>query len=214
MYNGKPADLSDKLARIISIIFHPLLMPIYGLVIIFMAPTIYSFVPFQVKKLVILIVLVNNVLVPLSLVPFFVHNNLISSWFVSERKERNILFIIGTILYVVTTYIIFRFPVPNFLKSFFFAVAFLSLTATMINLWRKISLYSIGAGAIIALVLILSIKMDTLLLWYLIPAIMAGGLILSARLQLGLHNTCQVWSGFLTGFIVFSLMLMIFQQLT
>ena len=115
----------------------------------------------------------------------------------NERKDRNIPLIISTILYIVTTYIIFRFKVPFFLKSFFLAVAFLSLIATLINFWWKISLHSIGAGAILALVVILSIKMYTPLLWYLIPVIIAGGLILSSRLQLNLHNPGQVWSGFL-----------------
>ena len=119
--------------------------------------------------MIILIVLVNNVLLPLSLIPFFMHRNIISSWFMNERKDRIIPLIISTILYIVTTYIIFRFQVPYFLKSFFLAAAFLSLTVTIINFWWKISLHSVGAGALIALVLILSFKMYTPLLWYLIP---------------------------------------------
>jgi hypothetical protein len=210
MNNSRSADFSDNLARTISVIFHPFLLPVYGLVIIFIAPTLYYYLPFNVKKLVILIVLVNNILLPLSLIPFFVHNNFIGSWFMNERKDRVIPLIISTILYVVTIYIIFRFKVPYFLKSFFLAIAFLSLTATLINFWWKISLYSIGAGAILALVLTLSFKMHTPLLWYLIPAILADGLILSSRLQLGLHNPGQVWSGFLTGFLGFYFIVMLF----
>jgi hypothetical protein len=210
MNNSRSAEFSDILARIISAIFHPFLIPVYGLVIIFMAPTLYNYLPFNVKKLVILIVLVNNVLLPLSLIPFFIHNNLIKSWFIIDRKDRMIPLIISSILYVVTTYIIFRFRVPYFLKSFFLAVTFISITATLVNFWWKISLHSIGAGVILALVLILSFKMYTPLLWYLIPAILAGGLILSSRLQLDLHNPGQVWSGFLTGFIGFTFIVMLF----
>ncbi len=206
-------DFSYKLARTISVIFHPFLMPVYGLLIIFMAPTLYNYLPFYVKKLVILIVLVNNVLLPLSLIPFFVHNNLIRSWFMDERTDRTTPLIISTILYAVTAYIIFRFPVPNFLKSFFLAIAFISLTATVINLWWKISLHAIGAGVILALVLILAFKMYTPLLWFLIPSILAGGLILSSRLQLDRHDPGQVWAGFLTGFLGFSIIVMLFQKL-
>jgi len=209
MENNTSMHILEKSARIISVIFHPFLIPIYGLVIIFMAPTLYNYIPFQVKKLMILIVLVNNVLLPLSLIPFFVHNNLIRSWFMNERKDRIIPLIISTILYIVTTYIIFKFQVPFFLKSFFLAAAFLSLIATLINLRWKISLHSIGAGAILALVLVLSFKMYTPLLWYLIPAIIIVGLILSSRLQLDLHNPGQVWSGFMTGFLGFSIIVML-----
>ena len=212
MNKSRSEDFSDKLARTISAIFHPFLIPVYGLLTIFIAPTLYTYLPFEVKKLVILIVLVNNVLLPLSLLPFFVHRNLISSWFMDERKDRVAPLIISTVLYAVTTYITFRFPVPNFLKSLFIAIAFISLVTTIINFWWKISIHSIGAGVLIALVLTLSFKMYTPLLWYLIPAILSGGLILSSRLQLNLHTPGQVWSGFFAGILGFSAILMLFQQ--
>jgi hypothetical protein len=210
MNDVRSADFSNKLARIISAVFHPFLIPVYGLVIIFTAPTLYTYLPFEVKKLMILIVIVNNILLPLSLMPFFVHRNLISSWFMTERKDRIVPLMISAILNIVTTYIIYRFKVPFFLKTFFLAVFFLTLVATLINFWWKISLHSIGAGAILALVVILSFKMYTPLLWYLIPVIIACGMILSARLQLNLHNPGEVWSGFLTGIAGFSFIALLF----
>jgi hypothetical protein len=213
MNNSRSEGSYDKLARTISAIFHPFLIPLYGLLTIFIAPTLYTYLPFEVKKLVILIVLVNNVLLPLSLLPFFVHRNLVGSWFMNERKDRMVPLIISTILYFITTFIIFRFPVPNFLKSFFVGIIFISLSATVINFWWKISLHSIGAGVLLSLVLIFSFKMDTPLLWFLIPAILSGGLILSSRLQLNHHNPWQVWSGFFAGLLGFAIVLMLFQKL-
>ncbi|MGA2405733.1 MAG: hypothetical protein ABSF81_03165 [Bacteroidales bacterium] len=210
MTTDQPKEFLDTLAKIISVIFHPLLMPVYGMAIIFSAPTLFGYLPFTVKKLLFLIMLVNNVLLPLSLLPFFFHRNIISSWSISERKERNIPLIITTILYCATSYIIFRFPIPVFLKSFIFATAFLSLIVTVINFWWKISLHSVGAGALIALVLILSLKMFTPLMWYLIMAILAGGLVLSSRLKLNFHNPQQVWIGIFTGFLGLILFMMFF----
>lgn len=210
MTTDQPKEFLDTLAKIIAVIFHPLLMPVYGMAIIFSAPTLFGYLPFTVKKLLFLIMLVNNVLLPLSLLPFFFHRNIISSWSISERKERYIPLIITTILYCATSYIIFRFPIPVFLKSFIFATAFLSLIVTVINLWWKISLHSVGAGALIALVLILSLKMFTPLMWYLISAILAGGLVLSSRLKLNFHNPQQVWIGIFTGFLGLILFMMFF----
>jgi hypothetical protein len=210
MNNNRSEDISDKVARTISVIFHPLLMPVYGLAIIFSAPTLYTYIPFSIKQLVILIVLVNNVLLPLSLLPFLIHSKLISSWPVYERKDRIIPLIVSTILYIVTTYIIFRFHVPYFLKSYILATAFLSLTVTVINFLWKISLHSAGAGTLLALVMTLSFKMNTPLLWFLIPSIIAAGLVLTARLKLNLHNPQQVWFGFLTGFLGLPVIIMLF----
>jgi len=194
-------DFANRIAKIITIIFHPLLMPVYGMAIIFSAPTLFGYLPFNVKKLLFLIMLINNVFLPLSLLPFFMHMKVISSWSVSERKERTIPLIITTVLYGATSFIILRFPIPLFLKSFIFGTAFLSVIVTLINFWWKISLHSVGAGGLIGLVLVLSLKMLTPLEWYLIPAIITGGLVLSSRLKLNLHNPRQVWIGLFTGFI-------------
>jgi len=211
MTNRGSAGFSDKLARIISIIFHPLLMPVYGMTIIFSAPTLYTYIPFEVKRLVLLIVLVNNVLLPLSLLPFFVHSRMISSWSMDERQDRVIPLIINTTLYIITSYILFRFTIPHFIKSYIMAVASLSLAATLINLRWKISLYSVGAGFLLSLVIMLSVKMYTPLIWYLVPSGVVAGSVLSSRLQLNYHNPGQVWCGFFAGLLGFSILIMLFQ---
>jgi hypothetical protein len=213
METEEPKDLLVKPAKIISIVFHPLLMPVYGMAIIFSAPTLLGYLPFNVKKLLLLIMLVNNILLPLSFLPFFIHRNIITSWAITERKERNIPLIITTILYCITSFIIFRLPIPLFLKSFIFATAVLSLMITLINLWWKISLHSVGAGALIGLVLMLSLKMLAPLDLYLISAIIAGGLILSSRLKLNLHSPLQVWVGLFVGFFGLIAFMMLFQKL-
>lgn len=213
MTTDNPYDSLERPAKIISVIFHPLLMPVYGMAIIFSAPTLFGYLPFSVKKLLLLILLVNNVLLPLSLLPFFMQRKIISSWDLSERKDRNIPLIISTLLYGTTSFIIFRFPIPLFLKSFVFATLFLSVTVTLINFWWKISLHSVGAGALTGLIFILSIKMLTPLEWYLIPSIIITGLILSSRLRLNQHNPSQVWIGLLLGFSGIICFIMFFQHL-
>ena len=210
MDNGKSAQVTNKFARIISAMFHPLLMPVFGLVIIFSAPTLYNYIPFEVKKLLILIVLVNNVLLPLSLIPFFIHSKLIGAWSMNERKDRVIPLMISTILYIVTSYIIFRFSVPHFLKSYILSVSVIVLAATLINFLWKISLHSIGMGLLLSVVMTLSIKMYTPLTWYLFTSIIVTGFVLSSRLQLNINNAWQVWGGLLTGLLGFSFLMRLF----
>jgi hypothetical protein len=210
MSTNETKDYLDTMAKIISVIFNPLLMPVYGMAIIFSAPTLFGYLPLPVKKLLFFIVLINNVLLPLSLITFFRYRNIISSWSVENRRERVIPLLITTLLYSITSFIIFRFPIPVFLKSFIYAAFFLSLAVTIINFWWKISIHSVGAGALMSLVLILSLKMYSPLVWYLISAIIAGGLVLSSRLQLNFHNPQQVWFGFFTGFFGLILFMMFF----
>jgi hypothetical protein len=210
MTTDETKNFPETVAKIISVIFHPLFMPLYGMAIIFSAPTLLVYLPVDVKKLLLLIVLINNVLLPFSLLPFFRYRNIISSWYIEERRERIIPLLITTILYLVTSIILYRLPIPLFLKSFIFAAFILSLAITCINFWWKISIHSAGSGALIALVLILSLRMFSPLLWYLISAILAAGLVLSSRLKLNSHNPQQVWLGLLSGFLILILFMMFY----
>jgi hypothetical protein len=210
MATGTTKDFPETLAKIISIIFHPLFIPVYGMGIIFSATSQSGYIPFELKKLLFLIVLINNVLLPFSFMPFFRYRNIISSWAVENRRERIIPLIITTVLYSATSYIILRFPISVFLKSFIFASFFLSFAVTVLNFWWKISIHSVGAGALLSLVLLLSLKMYSPTVWYLISVAITAGFILSSRLKLNSHNPQQVWFGFLTGFLGLTLFMTFF----
>ncbi len=207
MEETRKADLSDKVAKTISVIFHPLFMPVYGMIIIFSAPTLFGYLPFSVKKVLFLIVLINNVLLPLSLLPYLRFRNHITSWSIDNRKERMIPLFIASILYAATSYIIIRYPVPLFIKTFIMGIFILSLSLTAINLWWKISIHSTAAGSIAALLFVLSVKMNSALLWPLLIVITGAGLTLSARLRLNAHSPSEVWSGFLLGFAIQGLLM-------
>ena len=206
----KPKDFPDILAKIVSVIFHPLLIPVYGMIILFSAPALFGYLPFEVKKVLIFVVVINNIILPLSLFPFFRYKNIISSWSVENRSERIIPLLITTLLYAVTSFIIFRFPIPVFLKTFINAVFFISLVITIINFWWKISIHSAGSGVLTALVFILSFRMYSPLGWYVISVIIISGMVLSSRLRLNIHNPRQVWIVYLAGFLGLTLFMMIF----
>ena len=211
METNKINYFPDAFARSVSAVFHPLFIPVYGLAIIFMAPTLMGYLPVEIKKILLLIVLVNNVMVPALMMPFFRHRNIITTWTIDDRKERTIPLVLTTLLYAISFYIVSRFQVPFFIQSFFISAFLISLAATIINFWWKISVHSVGAGAIIALVLTLSRRMDTSLMWYLVPAVIIAGLILSSRLKLNSHSPGQVWAGLLAGFTGLMLFMQIYQ---
>ena len=203
-------NILNRLANIFSIVFHPLLMPLYGLVIIFSAPTVLGYLPFTVKKILFFIVLINNVLIPLTLMPYLRYRNIISSYSIEDKQERITPLMIVSFLYCITSFIVFRFQLPFFIKSFTLASTLLVIVVAIINFWWKISVHSAAAGALTGIVVILSFKMYTPLTWYLISAILMSGLVLSSRLRLNSHNPLQVWIGFLTGFAVSGLFIALF----
>jgi hypothetical protein len=197
-------------AKIVSVLFHPVLIPLYGLAIILFAPTLLAYLPFEVKKIIFLIFLTNNVILSLSVIPFLKYRNIISSWEMEEQSERVIPLLIASVLYFVTSYIMFRFQVPAFLKAYVFSSSILVLLCGVISIRWKISIHSVGAGALIATVILLSFKMYTNLEGLIISAILIAGPILSARLLLRTHKPVQVYSGFITGFLVVGFFILLF----
>jgi hypothetical protein len=187
------------LAKVVSLIFHPLLMPLYGLLVIFYAPTILAYLPSAVKKILFLIILINNVFVPLSLMPYFRYRNIITSWAIKERKERILPLIVTSVLYSVTAYVIYRFKIPGFIKSYILVSAFLVIAVTILNFWWKVSIHSAGAGAVTALIAILSVLMQADLTGLLVIAILITGIVMSARLYLNSNKPAEVWTGLLLG---------------
>jgi hypothetical protein len=200
MENTRTEDILIRSAKAVSIVFHPLFMPLYGLIIIFSAPTLFGYLPFNVKRILFLIVLINNVLLPISLLPYLRYRNYITSWSMENRKERMLPLFIATILYAATSYIIIRYPVPVFIKTFIAGIFIISLSITAVNLWWKISIHSAAVGSIAALVLVLSIKMNSSLLWPLLIVVLGSGLTLSARLKLNAHSPSEVWAGYFFGY--------------
>ncbi len=210
MNQVKNKSCLTTLANFISVVFHPLIMPIYGLGIIFTAPTLLGYMSVEVKKILFLIIFINNVVIPLVLLPFFRTRNLISTYSIEDRNERSVPLIIMSVLYSLTSFVIFKYQIPVFVKSFIFASTFLVILVTLINYWYKISIHSVAAGALNAVVVLLSLKMSTSLVWYLVSTVLIAGLILSSRLKLNSHNPGQVWSGFFMGFTVLGLFFMLF----
>ncbi len=207
MDNIRTNEFLKKTAKSISVVFHPLFMPLYGLAIIFYTPTLFGYLPFNVKRILFLIVLINNILLPLSLLPYLRYRNQITSWAMDNRRERILPLFIATILYAATSYIIIRYPVPVFIKTFIMGIFIISLLITAITLWWKISVHATAVGSISALVLVLSVKMNSALLWPLLFIIFVSGLTLSARLKLNAHNPPEVWTGFSLGFVSMGLIM-------
>lgn len=198
------------IAKIISVIFHPLFMPVYGLLVIFSAPTLFGFIPVQVKRALLLIVLVNNILLPVSMLLYLWYRRLISTLTIDNSDERFLPLAFTTFFYFVTLYIFIRFRIPVFIKSYILSAAIISLVIMLINRKFMISIHGAGAGALLALVIVLSYRMMMPLTIFLLPAVIICGLVLSARLWLGSHSPAEAWWGMALGFGITAILLSVF----
>jgi len=188
-----------RLSQVVSIVFHPIFMPLYGLLIIFSAPTILYFVPLKIKKLTLLVIACNNVILPLSLVLMLYSRGIIKSFQAREKKERTIVLIITTILYLVTTTLMLRLPIPNLIKVYFVSTTFISFISLVINHFWRISLHSVAVGGLLTLVCFMVYIFNVPVIWYVSGMVLLSGLVMFSRLYNDDHEPAEVWTGFFAG---------------
>ena len=200
----------EVISNIISIVFHPVFLPVYGLLIIFNAPTFMVHLPAELKRVIFLLATINMTVVPLAIMPFLKHRNVIKSYTMDSRQERIIPLSIGVMMYIVTCVIFYSYQIPQLIKSFTLAASVTSVIILLVTFRWKISAHGAGMGALLATVVVLSIKMmaNLSVLW--IPLLVLSGLVLSARMILKSHKPSQIYLGFITGFFPVFTVMMIF----
>ena len=196
-------------SHLISVIFHPAFLPVYGLLIIFFAPTLMMYIPFQAKKVIFLLAFINMTVVPVALLPLLRYRNIITSYSLESREERIIPMGIGCMMYIITTIILYSYQIPGLVKTFTLAAAITSLVLLLITFKWKISIHSAGMGGLLATVISLSLRMSAGLVYLWVTILLISGLIMSARLYMNSHNPSQVYIGFVVGFTTFLIVMMI-----
>jgi hypothetical protein len=203
-------NLFKSIPQIISVILHPLLMPTYGLVVIFNSGTYLSFLPIEFKKSIFLIVGICTLGIPLILIPFYLYRKIISGVEMNSINERIIPLVITSILYYASFYILNNTNVPGAIRLFLLGATLCVIVTLIISIQWKISAHMIGLGGMIGLILSISVLMHSDMLFYLILFIFLSGITASARLILNSHTPTQVYIGFVVGFLIMSLTLFIF----
>jgi len=208
-------DLRKQLAKIISFIFHPLLMPVAGTYIIFLSNTTESLLPVEFRTYIYLLVFGGTCCLPLCLLPLYIYWKSISSPYMNESGERNTPLIFTFFLYLLTTYYLNKIPVQyiNLIIIFIGACSISIFLNFIINLKWKISSHLIGIGGIIGLIVIMRLLQLTPPLYFLILAIITGGLLFWARIESGSHNWKQALAGLGLGIVVVPLTILIFEIL-
>ncbi|MFC2137062.1 hypothetical protein ACFLTE_02700 [Bacteroidota bacterium] len=195
-------NLQDKLASIISYVFHPLLMPTIGILIILNSGTHFSFLPIEIKRLVFYSILMMSCVLPLLFMPVFKLQGIISSYKMDDKKERLLPLFIITLIYFTGFYFISRFSfIPRFIKIYVLTIAIASFIGLLVTMKIKVSLHMLGIGGITGLLITL-LKFQALHLdIYFISAFAVGGFVGASRLKLNNHSPLQVYLGLIIGFL-------------
>jgi len=195
--------MERKLALGISLIFQPLFVPIYSLVILFNANTYltYAVLP-EVKQFIYLVTLLNTIVLPMSVFYYLYRQKIITSIHMHTAKERSLPFLTTLVFNLSTYYLFTNVSIPALFGNLVLGAAASVAVAFLINLKWKVSIHLLGMGGIVGTIIGLVIRYQIDATQLIIALVLISGIVGYARLQLNAHTPKQVYVGFVLGMFI------------
>ena len=190
-------------SKIISVIFHPLFIPTFGLYLLFSLGDYAVYVPLPVKRIIYIAVFVSSCLLPLSITPLLFILKKIKSLRMETRQERLWPMFITGLFFITGYYLLSQLPaIPGLILNCILATIIVIFISLFITYFWKISIHMTGMGGLIGELLAFAYvyALDIHLLFS--GLIIIAGILGVARLYLNAHTPAQVYSGFLLGFFI------------
>lgn len=207
--------MTRRLAQLISVVLHPLLIPSLSFFIfLYVSPIPSLALSFDLRGRLLLVIFILTFLAPLAGILIFFATGGLKDWELKDPGDRQIPYLLTTVFYTIGT---FFFAISEGYRDFpLLAIVTGSIALTLalvsiINLYWKISAHSVGiCGLIGFMVGIIFQFSEDQLLYPLVMSILAAGCLGSARLYLNHHTPNQVLAGSALGFGVSLLATLLF----
>lgn len=194
--------MTNAIARIISLVFHPLLMTTYlFLILLFYLPVMLQ--PIRATWWIILLIFVTTFALPAVNFIMLRLTGSIRDLTMPQREQRVLPFIFVAIIYVfVTVMFYWKFPVPNLLRLMAIVSAMV-VFATVVTFFYKISVHSLAMWGALGMMLPMNkVSEENTLLYPTVIVIVITGLVMSSRLALNAHHPREVMFGGVAGFAI------------
>ena len=163
-----PITLNNRLAIILSVVFHPLILTTYLFALLFLlAPDLVGVSAFELPALgsLLLLLWLNTFIAPAIMMFYFKKMGMITSLYVEDAAERRIPYIACVIIYGLATYL-FGWqlqPIGEIAPQISVILASVTLSlivVAMVSYFWKISAHATGIGGAIGMLAGLMIRFD------------------------------------------------------
>ena len=188
-----------QLSKFISIILHPIFMPLLALYLTLKSTPSIAFAISQYLNYIYSVVICCTILLPLLTIFFLIQKGKVSSLEMSSHKERSLPLFRTVIwmslgLYMLNS-VLFYAPI---LKAEIIGAILIILFAAIISKFWKISLHLLGIGGVVGVFIGLQIIQGGVF-YLLLIFILLSGVLGVVRIEQKAHNHTQVYVGFLLG---------------
>ena len=197
--------MSRSLARFLSVVLHPLLLPTYLFAfILYYLPAPALSLPMQSRWIVLGMIFFTTFLIPALGAYTMVRIGHLDSMEMERREQRRLPLLFTGLCYAITSYLLYQ--EQAFDEIFYFIMVIITASVLLtygISLFWKISAHSVGlGGALGLLILIHNIVPEAGMLTPIAAGLVLSGAVLSARLALNAHTPAEVYAGFGSGLLL------------
>jgi membrane-associated phospholipid phosphatase len=181
---------SLKIARLISTIFVP---PSFSLIVYFIF-AIYFEEDLSDSFTLLIITTLFGFILPITMFLILRKKNLVSDQDALIKEQRNVPFIVATLIYMCGLFFLIYFKVSLISIAFWFCFISNTIITILINKYWKISVHSMGASGAFAA---LTFAFGYTILPFIVILILVGW----SRIKLKCHTLSQVIAGIILAFL-------------
>lgn len=198
--------MTRKLAQIISYLLHPALIPTLGFLLLFQSGFYFSYINWEIKRIVLIIILFTTAILPLLAMSVIAINPRFRLSF-EKGNQRALPLLFSSVFYYLGFRLLTRINAFPILKVLMIASVLVILCLMLISLRWKISSHMTAMGALTGALLALSFRTGINPVWAIVTVLLATGLVGTARLALGANKLWELEAGYALGFTLLYLII-------
>ena len=193
--------MEERLAKVISVIFHPLLIPTYLIAVLINLNVFFALmIPDEAKWKIIILVLITSAIFPLIILYGMYRLKLVKNLLIDSREERLYPYIATSIFFFVSCYMIWQINISPVYYYCLLGASILAVLTLLINIFWKISAHTVSMGGVLGILIGLQTMLLIDIMWLIVITILISGIVGFARLRAGTHTQAQIYTGYILGF--------------
>lgn len=193
-------EWEKRFAGLISVVFHPLVIPTLTLYILLRQYGLHQIAGNDQLWILLALVMGTTFVLPALMIWLMVKAGLVGSLSLKRREERMGPVLVTAVFFYLTYYIAKRFDIAPEFYVYMLGATLLAIVSLLITIYWKISLHMVAAGGSTAAFAEYSLLTGKIMPEVLIACVLVSGLVGFARLKLSAHKPAEVYGGYLLGF--------------
>ena len=196
----KRKKIFKNIAKAISFIFFPLLMPVYGTFMLFNMK-LFTYYPIQYVDTAKKTIYIFGIILPCLSFIILKLFKAISDVRVPRKEERLIPYICIACCYLYCAYLLYRNAMPMWVINLVLCVSFVIFVESIISQFWRISGHATSMGLMAGAIIVTGYCTYTNVCVTLCVFVFIAGIVGSARLYLKRHTDAQLIAGFFFGLL-------------